>query len=340
MLQLAHCRGIYYREFAYKTLPGESSKELLRLKLTPIHSDSDLNLLLKTFNTRQGLYVSVYSFAGLTERGTIDYKTAQINRIYLDFDNKEIPQKAIDEALLTVRALANHNKKEVISKFFDLVIETVKEDYENFFGLIVKTVNKGFGVTLETLDHQVRGDITRVSRLPNTQHASGFYCIPVSFGDMRKGIEYIKNMAKQPREYDLENAILKNIMRNEKMPVIINNLEKVAIAGSTRNEKLKELKKQYFKEQTRKFKASGKNSITEDDIEKARSVPLSEFLGHEKMVCCPFHNDSNPSLSIDHKKGLWHCFGCGNGGTTIDFVMKRDGLDFKAAVQKLMKVIA
>ena len=373
MIQLAHCKGHYYREFAYKLLDTEKSKpeeELRRIKSTPIRKDSDIAALLSAFGTRNGLYVSVYSFAKLTDKGTVDYSSAVIDRIYLDFDNKENPQKAINEALLAVKVLAKHgifchayfsgnkgialyiefrdvdiapeNKKEVLAEFFDLVLETVREDYENFFGLWIPTVKKGlgatFGVTLGTLDTQIRGDIARVSRLPNTRHAKGLYCIPVSFGDMRKGIEHIKTLARQPREYDLKNAILKNMMRNEKMSVIIKNLEKVVIADRIKVDKLKGLKQEYSKEQSKKIKKHGNASITERDIEKAKSVPLSDFLGHEKMVCCPFHNDSNPSLSVDHENGLWHCFGCGKGGDVITFVMEKHGLEFKDAILKLKGV--
>lgn len=369
MLELDHCKGQYYREFAYKLLDTEKSKpeeELKRIKSTPIRKDSDLSSLLSAFGTRKGLYVSVYSFAKLTEKGTVDYSTAMIDRIYLDFDDKEDPQKAVYEALLAIKALAKHgifchvyfsgskgialyiefkkvniapeNKKEVLAKFFDMVMETVREDYENFFGLWIPIVTKGFGVVLKTLDAQIRGDIARVSRLPNTRHAKGLYCIPVSFGDMRKGIEHIKTLARQPRKYDLKNAILKNMMRNEKMSVIIKNLEKVVIADRIKVDKLKGLKQEYSKEQSKKIKKYGNASITERDIEKAKSVPLSDFLGHEKMVCCPFHNDSNPSLSVYHENGLWHCFGCGKGGDVITFVMEKHGLEFKDAILKLKGV--
>ncbi len=52
---------------------------------------------------------------------------------------------------------------------------------------------------------------------------------------------------------------------------------------------------------------------------------------------CPFHNDTNPSLKLDRKSGmwLWHCFGCDAGGTVIDFVMKMDNLSFIEAIRKL-----
>ncbi len=36
--------------------------------------------------------------------------------------------------------------------------------------------------------------------------------------------------------------------------------------------------------------------------------------GNEYMGLCPFHDDQNPSLSVNPEKGVWHCFGCGKSG--------------------------
>ena len=50
---------------------------------------------------------------------------------------------------------------------------------------------------------------------------------------------------------------------------------------------------------------------------------------------CPFHKERNPSLSVDAKKGLWHCFGCGKGGDCIAFIMEAEHLTFPNAVKLL-----
>ena len=39
----------------------------------------------------------------------------------------------------------------------------------------------------------------------------------------------------------------------------------------------------------------------------------------EKLRQCPFHNDNNPSLSLDEARGLFHCFGCQASGNIIKF---------------------
>lgn len=358
---ISHCRDNYYREFAFKTLPGESKLGLLRIKHTPVRKDTDLMALLSAYNTRKGHYVSVYSFAKLTEEGTVDYGSAKINRVYLDFDNKDDPQEAINEALLTAKVLNRHNirchcyfsggkgiamyidfrtvdiapenKKDVLIKFFDTILKTVQEDYENFLDMWIPNTNTGFGFTLYTMDSQVRGDIARVSRLPNTQHSSGSYCIPVTFGDMRKGLDHIKRLAQKPREnYDLEDVITENILWNETLPVIMKNLEKEVIAERTHDKRQDMQKKRYYE---MRFKTSHNGRITDADIEKAKSVPISSVISHEKKIVCPFHIDHDPSLSIDHKRGLWHCFGCGKGGTVVDYVMEKEHVDFVGAVRRL-----
>jgi DNA primase catalytic core len=50
---------------------------------------------------------------------------------------------------------------------------------------------------------------------------------------------------------------------------------------------------------------------------------------------CPFHDDSTPSFIVTPNKNLFHCLGCGAGGSVIDFLMKHDGLSFRHAVEVL-----
>lgn len=53
-----------------------------------------------------------------------------------------------------------------------------------------------------------------------------------------------------------------------------------------------------------------------------------------KKAICPFHDDKNPSLSLDDKKGLFHCFGCGESGDIITFIQKLDNLKWKSQQQE------
>lgn len=368
LIELSHCRNKIYREFAHKTLKGVdfpnrdgTLPELRRLRFDPIKNVDNLNYMLHRFRNRPGLYVSVYAFTGCTEKGVIDYGTAQIDRLYLDFDSKENPQLAIDEALLMVRVLAKNkiychcyfsgkkgiamyldfepikvesaDKKELITFLFDLFEQEVYNSFENFFGLWIPTTTKGFGVVLETLDHQVRGDISRVSRIPNTKHASGKYCIPISFGDMRRGINHILALADHPSETDLGRTISACIKRNSTMKNIVNNAIKIILRNRTDKLLQSNIKKNQIKRLPPKKKAL--NIIDDRMIKAAKTIPLSEYMGNDTKIICPFHNDSAPSLSIDHSKGVWHCFGCGKSGDIITFVMEKCSLNFKEAILKL-----
>src|SRR5437899_2861043 len=49
--------------------------------------------------------------------------------------------------------------------------------------------------------------------------------------------------------------------------------------------------------------------------------------GVELRLCCPFHEDSTPSLSINAETGKFHCFGChAKGGDIFDFVVTKEGI--------------
>ena len=57
--------------------------------------------------------------------------------------------------------------------------------------------------------------------------------------------------------------------------------------------------------------------------------------GKDLLGRCPFHEDATASLVVTPGKNLWHCFGCGVGGGPIDWVMKRQGVSFRHAVELL-----
>ena len=57
--------------------------------------------------------------------------------------------------------------------------------------------------------------------------------------------------------------------------------------------------------------------------------------GGSYKACCPFHHEKTPSFHIQPAKGFYHCFGCGESGDAIKFVMKYEGLTFTEAAKKL-----
>ncbi|MFE7855788.1 DNA primase [Streptomyces sp. NPDC057403] len=86
--------------------------------------------------------------------------------------------------------------------------------------------------------------------------------------------------------------------------------------------------------------------INDEDVKAVRdAVPIdavvSEYLqlrnagGGNLKGLCPFHDEKSPSFQVSPSKGLFHCFGCQEGGDTITFVMKVDHLSFSEAVERL-----
>ena len=57
--------------------------------------------------------------------------------------------------------------------------------------------------------------------------------------------------------------------------------------------------------------------------------------GANWMGLCPFHGEKSPSFSVSPVKQFYHCFGCGQHGTAIDFLMAFSGYGFVDAVKDL-----
>lgn len=66
-------------------------------------------------------------------------------------------------------------------------------------------------------------------------------------------------------------------------------------------------------------------------------VALKKSGANSFLGLCPFHNEKTPSFNVNAERGIWKCFGCGEGGDVISFVQKIDGLTFAQAVEQLAK---
>ncbi|HOM02816.1 MAG TPA: DNA primase [Acetivibrio sp.] len=60
-----------------------------------------------------------------------------------------------------------------------------------------------------------------------------------------------------------------------------------------------------------------------------------ERKGRNYFGLCPFHSEKTPSFSVDPSKQLYYCFGCGKGGSVIQFVMEAENLDYIEAIKLL-----
>ena len=77
------------------------------------------------------------------------------------------------------------------------------------------------------------------------------------------------------------------------------------------------------------------------DVSLVRLVESQGYVlrkrGKDFVVHCPFHEDKTPSCVISPETNLFHCFGCGEGGSVIDWVMKTQGVSFRFACELLQK---
>ena len=85
--------------------------------------------------------------------------------------------------------------------------------------------------------------------------------------------------------------------------------------------------------------------IPEEQIEEIKSQLdivsiISEYVdlkqsGNNFLGLCPFHNEKTPSFTVSRQKGIFHCFGCHEGGDTITFIMKKENLSYPEAIRFL-----
>lgn len=63
-------------------------------------------------------------------------------------------------------------------------------------------------------------------------------------------------------------------------------------------------------------------------------IPLTH-VGSNWRGLCPFHKEKTGSFYVSSEKGIWKCFGCGEGGDHFGFVMRIENLEFRDALEKL-----
>lgn len=81
----------------------------------------------------------------------------------------------------------------------------------------------------------------------------------------------------------------------------------------------------------------GANKVTEEMIVRAKQRPFDQILKFNRggFCPCPFHSETQPSMSWHKKKNVIKCFGCGVYFDTIDYIIETQKVDFKEAVRRL-----
>jgi len=88
--------------------------------------------------------------------------------------------------------------------------------------------------------------------------------------------------------------------------------------------------------------------IRDEDVKAVRDASgIADVIGEHIQLrsagggnlkgLCPFHDEKSPSFNVTPARGLWHCFGCGEGGDVITFLTKLEHLSFNEAVEQLAK---
>lgn len=88
-----------------------------------------------------------------------------------------------------------------------------------------------------------------------------------------------------------------------------------------------------------------KSIISDYTLKAVKEIPITTVLdsqhveykkiGKEAVTLCPWHNDRNPSLTINDEKSLCYCFVCQTGDDGIGFIQAKFGLSFAEAVEKI-----
>ena len=70
------------------------------------------------------------------------------------------------------------------------------------------------------------------------------------------------------------------------------------------------------------------------DVVRDEGIHLTQK-GKHFWAACPFHSEKTPSFAVSPERQIYKCFGCGESGDVIAFVMKSRGITFKEALKVL-----
>lgn len=237
---LNHCKNRYPREFAYP----------IRLK-TEIQNNVMMLRVVDAYRNWAPCYISVYAFEDWRKRP----QSAIIDRVYLDLDHHTNPQNAVDDAIKLIEGLERYgiettqyfSGKKGVAIYIDfepvlIAPERKKDTIAAFQHTLMRRFNLHLDKDGGTVDSHIIGDINRVSRLPNTKHqSSGMYCVPVTLGELKEGLEHIRDLARKPRDLPVEthnNAVMRDYLHRLEQQVIKDREKQRTIDGLNRLERV------------------------------------------------------------------------------------------------------
>ena len=71
------------------------------------------------------------------------------------------------------------------------------------------------------------------------------------------------------------------------------------------------------------------------DIKTLIENEAGSHFNRNNKTCCMFHAEKTPSFSVDTKRGIWKCFGCGKGGDAIQFLREYKNYTYIQACNEL-----
>lgn len=78
--------------------------------------------------------------------------------------------------------------------------------------------------------------------------------------------------------------------------------------------------------------------VIRDSVDMNEILSLYGYTAKRGFMICPFHGDTDPSMKVytgRNGHSGWYCFGCGRGGSVIDFVQEHEGCNFRTAVRAI-----
>lgn len=159
------------------------------------------------------------------------------------------------------------------------------------------------------------------------------------------GPEVLAEIAREKIEELTKRVEMINSLQQIRMKGLDDDLRKQIYTFQVEEEKVYMRKWWYywsqFLELERPQRVSG---LSQADIERAKAYPIEQLFigklrrsGKNLSALCPFHKERTPSFFIDLRTNYFNCFGCQEHGDSLDFFMKLNEVDFKAAVEALIK---